>query len=132
MTTANAPRPPASLAFDGSTRDYMRDPVTGFYLSRHWVDSAAFFWLFVEQGSVRSAPGIGQTITKIRYIDNTTTQQVQDRVLSAWSGLLSRGVIQVVSIDVDLSIRGTILYQANYKNLVLGRDGVTPQRAFSP
>lgn len=130
----DAKRAPSSRAFDGTTtNDYMRDPTTGRYLSRHWVDSAAYFYLRIEQGSIKSAPQIGQRITKIKYIDkHSAPSLVSDLVLEAWAPLLSRGVIRVVSIPVDLSHPGAIFYQANYVNLVLGRDGVTPQLPIFP
>lgn len=118
-----------ALAFDGATKDFVKDATTGrFSQARHWVDNAVFIYLWIEQGSVRSAPQVGQTVTKIKYIDkNKTPQIVRDRAMSALTPLLKRNLIRVKSIDVDLSHRGRILYQVNYVNLVTQKPQQTPQ-----
>lgn len=124
---------PGSLAFNGTTLDFDRDPVTGFLVKRHWVDAAAFYLIRIRKGSVRSAPNQGETVTKIRTINKLTIdREVQDCVLSAYTDLLAMGVLRIESIDVDTSHRGAILYQVNYVNLITGRPNTTPKVAFAP
>ena len=124
-------RAPSARAFDFGTKDFKRDPATGRYLSMHWVDAAMWFYLRTDLGSVRSAPQLGNGVRQIRYITrNTTANTVQDRVLSAIQPLLARNLVRVLSIPIDLRIRGTILYECNYVNLVTGDAKSTPQLPF--
>jgi hypothetical protein len=127
----DADRAPASLVFDFDAKDFKRDPNTGRFLGRHWVDSAVWWYLTHDLGSVRSAPQLGNSVRQIQGLNrHSRANTVQDRVLSALQPLLSRSLIRVLSIPVDLSTPGRILYACNYVNLVTSKPDKTPQIAL--
>lgn len=121
---SSRPRDPipiiSSLAVDGLTKDYQLD-AAGRYVGVNWVDNAAFTLLRIAEGSVKSAPAVGETVSKIRYIDQVKIQaQVEDRVKVAWRDLLSRNLVEIVDIILDLTVAGRIMYVVNYRNLLTG------------
>jgi len=109
---------PSALAFDGVAKDYQLDGL-GRYVGVHWVDAAAFTQLRISEGSVRSAPGVGETISQIAYIDRRRIRaQVEDRVKLAWKQLIDGGFLNYLGVTLDLSTPGRIMYVADYENLV--------------
>ena len=112
---------PTALAFDGMRRDFVLDE-RGQYKGAHPVDAKVFLLLRTVQGSIRSAPDVGQTVGAIRYIDEQRIQaQVEDRVRRVLAPLVAAGEIAVRSIEVDTSTRGRILFAVDYVNRVTGR-----------
>jgi hypothetical protein len=111
----------AAFEFDGTTLDYALDD-HGRIKTAHWVDQAVFTLLRIRQGSIRSAPDVGETVSKIKTIDRVRVQsQVEDRVKLALFSLTNRALIRILSITVDSSVQGRIQYLCAYQNLMTGK-----------
>lgn len=108
---------PTALAFDGIKRDFKLD-ANGLYEAEHPVDARVFALCRIAANSIRSARDVGQTVAQIQYIDQRTVRaQVEDRVRAAVEPMVAAGDIEIVSIDIDTTIRGRIAWRLNYRNL---------------
>jgi hypothetical protein len=115
-----------SRALNPKTLDYERD-ATGRLRKRHWVDNAVWTLLRTRKGSVRSAPDVGNSVPELRYIDEKTTPaDVVDRVSVALANLITRQLVRIDRVQVDLGATGAILYQVDYTNLVTAQPGRVP------
>jgi hypothetical protein len=114
-------RIPDALDFDGGTKNFKLDD-DGLYVGAHPVDAKTFLICRTTAGSIRSAPGLGQTVGQIPYIDQRTVQAtVSDRFRSALSTVVAAGEIRIERIDVDTAVRGRIMTTIHYVNLVTGK-----------
>lgn len=113
---------PAALAFDGTRRDFVLED-DGSYRAAHPVDAKVFLVLRTTLQSIRSAPGIGQGVGLLEYIDPRTIRAtVEDRINVALAPFVAAGEIRIERIDIETSnTAGRISFRANYVNLVSGR-----------
>jgi hypothetical protein len=111
----------AAYKVDGLTRDYVRDSA-GRYVGEHPVDAKVFHRLRILTGTIRSAPGTGQGVGSLKWIDPATIQAfVSDQVNLTLQDMVEAGDIQIRAITVDTAVRGRVLFQVDYVNLRTGR-----------
>lgn len=112
---------PQALAFDGPRRNFVIDE-RGQYKGAHPVDAKVFLLLRTVQGSIRSAPDVGQTVGAITHIDQQTIQaDVEDRVRRVLAPVVAAGEILVRSVVVDTSTPGAIFFAVNYVNRITAK-----------
>lgn len=115
--TSILPRSQFVPYFDLKTRTFPRDEVTGKMKLVHWVDQAVSLALGVAQGSLKSQPGLGHTLRKIKRAAGLSLKaSVEDGVRVALQALVERKDIGVTSIQVSTPIRGQILVAVYYIN----------------
>ena len=113
----------AAYKVDGSTRDYVRDS-EGRHVGQHPIDAKVWHRLRILSGSIRSAPGTGQGVGNLKWIDPLTIDAyVRDQVTLALQDMVDAGDIAVRTITTDTVVRGRVMFQVDYVNLRTGRPG---------
>ncbi len=119
-----AARPPA-LLFNGETLDFVADGDN--FAAAHPVDAKFFNKLRIVGGTIRSAPGIGQGITSLVYIDPLTIDDfLRDQVKLASEDMIAAGEIAVHNVLRDTSTRGRVMLSVDYTNLQTGKRSTVP------
>lgn len=118
---------PAALRFDGSTLDYVQDS-SGRLVGEHPIDAKYFHRLRIASGTIRSAPGTGQGVSNLKWIDPLTIESfVRDEVNLVSDDMIAAGEIELHEITVDLAVRSRVVFAVDYTNLRTGgRRTVTP------
>lgn len=105
-----------ALLIDPTTRDFPRD-ADGNYIALHPVDARVELAMMVVQGTIATAPDLGNALRNIAYITSSTVKEVTYEVRNALNDEVLGGNIRIVSIRVDTSIPGRILVELQYVNL---------------
>jgi hypothetical protein len=118
---------PSALRIDGLTRDYVQDSA-GRLVGEHPIDAKFFHRIRVASGTIRSAPGTGQGVSNLKWIDPKTIDAfVLDQVNLVSADMIAAGEIQVHGIIVDHSVRSRVVFGVDYTNLRTGgRQTVSP------
>jgi hypothetical protein len=125
-TAASLVKRPAALKIDGQTKDFVSDGAGG-YETVHPVDAKFFNRLRIAQGSISSAPGLGQGISSLQWIDPLTINAfVTDQVTLATQDMVDAGEVKIHQILVDTQTRGRVMFQVDYTNLLTGNRDTTP------
>lgn len=110
-----------ALKVDGLTKDNLLDE-NGRHVTAHWVDAAAFDLLRIPLKSIASAQEVGETISAIKYIEKDRIEaMVNDRVRLAWVPLLSRNLVTILKVEIDISVPGRLMTRVDYKNNLTGK-----------
>lgn len=119
-TAARVAKRPAALQFDGETLDFVADGDN--FAAAHPVDAKFFNRLRIAGGTIRSAPGLGQGITTLVYIDSLTIDDfLRDQVRLASEDMIADGDIVVHNVLRDTSTRGRVMLSVDYTNLRTGK-----------
>jgi len=112
--------PTGSPVYEPRGRDFAGE--NGKWDQEHWIDQHVDLALFVEQGSVKSAPEVGHTLRQIQRLNPVTIQaDVEDRIKQALSRLLETPVIEILSIDAQVPVKGQLRVAVVYRNLRTNR-----------
>jgi hypothetical protein len=110
-------RPPRAVNYDPSIRDFTT--TNGYYDAIHPVDQAVALALTIEQGSLKSAPTVGQTYRKIPRLSGASfVKQVEDRTNLALKRLLDAQQIRIVAVNVEQNTIGQTKIEVVYVNLL--------------
>lgn len=112
-------RPPASLLFDGATRDFPLDK-DGFYREIHSVDQRVALALLVTEGTIASASELGSRLRRIDRVPRGVMKSTAiNHVRRALSALVAERSIRIDAIEVETPADGTLLVAVTYANLHL-------------
>jgi len=109
--------PPRAVNYDPTIRDFTT--TNGYYDAIHPIDQAVALALTIEQGSLKSAPTVGQTYRKIPRLSGASfVRQVEDRTSLALKRLLDGQKIRVLAIEVQQGNFGQTKIAVTYVNLL--------------
>ncbi len=115
-------RPPVSLRFDGTTRDFPID-AHGFYGEVDPVDQAVALALMINEGVIAAVPDLGNRLRRITRVSPAVAKTTaEDYVRLALSSLIAAKSVSIEKLEVQTR-RGVILVAVTYRNLTL-RDGI--------
>lgn len=108
----------AAIQFDPATRQHVQN-ADGTMAEAHPVDALVVNLLFYEQGSVKSAPTLGQRIrARCNRVDPAKVPAiVTEEVRAVLLPLIQAGDIDLISVDTDTSTPGRLLDAVTYRNL---------------
>lgn len=112
--------PPRATNYDPVIRDFTT--TSGFYDAVHPIDQAVVLALMIEQGSLKSAPTVGQRYRKAKRASGAAfTSEIEDLTRQALKRLTDTQKIKILSIEVDAKTRGQTRVQVSYMNLMTAR-----------
>ena len=116
---AIVPKPTQPPLFDISIRQFRRNS-DGTLATIHWVDQAVALAMGIPAGGITSAPGIGNTLRKIKRAAGPRLQSdVKDAILVALGALIARNDITIVELTVLTPVPSQILIALTYVNMRL-------------
>jgi hypothetical protein len=113
---------PKGLAFDGLTLDFSPLDSSGRFIEAHPIDTKVFHRLRIQSLTMRSAPGTGNQVRSIKYINPATIEaEIRDAVRFTLEDMVAAGEIEDRGLELDLSVRGRVNYEYRYFNKISGR-----------
>jgi hypothetical protein len=117
---SNVGIPPRATNYDPVTHDWTT--TEGFYDAIHPVDQAVVLALMIEQGSLKSAPTVGQRYRKARRASGPAfDNEIEDLTRQALKRLTDTQKIKILAIEVDSKTRGQTKVQVSYMNLMTAK-----------
>lgn len=114
-----------ALEFNGETLDFVADGDN--FAAAHPVDARFFNKLRIAGGTIRSAPGLGQGITSLEYVDPLTIDDfLRDQVKLASDDMISAGDVAVHNVLRDTRSKGRVMLSVDYTNLRTGKRQTVP------
>lgn len=111
------------LKTDGQALDFEKD-AKGRTVGTHPVDQGMALSLLVRQGSIGSAPNVGNTLHEVEIGVQSTAADVRDRVMNAYP--LSRYVEQQDVNIIEIAheeLSSGLKVAVSYRNLRTGKTG---------
>lgn len=113
--------PSNAVRFDPNSRDFAGTS-GGYWDTVHWVDQVVTLNLTIQRGKLRSAPEVGVRYREIVRLGDNVQAEVEDMTQEALSTLLAAPPkIRIVSIVTEQPVRGQLLIEVNYLNLLTQR-----------
>lgn len=126
LTPPRNVQPPVALWFDGASADFLLDTGTGLYVPLHPVDQAVALALCIREGTLGSAPEVGNQLRTIRKLGPTTAATADTMVRNALSNLVQNKDIDLRKVEVQTRTpQGALLVAVTYHNL--RRDAQQPR-----
>lgn len=118
-STVTRPTPPAALYVDGATKDFVQNE-DGSLQEAHPIDAMMFNLCRIATGSLRGATGVGQSLSRRRYLETNMQAVVDDSIRRATSLLVEAGDVTLLRNEVQQS-RGRMMVRINYRNNRTGK-----------
>lgn len=113
--------PPAALAFDGITKDFVLDE-SGRYVAVHPTDAKMFMVCRTLAGSIKSAPNTGHGLGALKFLDRRTIQrEVDDQIRLATKSMTELGEVRLLGNVVETNRFGRLSIVVNYVNLLTSK-----------
>jgi len=113
---------PAATRWDLETRDFEL-AADGHRVAVHPVDAEVVNRLGFRRGTIAGAPTIGHTIDKVRMGqgDEALREDVLRRQLASLGRLVLDGMVDSVSVEVEVTEHGRMMVRTHYRNTQTGQ-----------
>lgn len=116
---------PAAERFDLLAKEFVSES-DGNLLDEHEVDAAVTLCLGWRKGSRPGDPEVGHTLDKVDMgaPDAVRHRDVYERHQASIQWLITKGLVELVSVDDEVDQFGRLSVLTKYRNLATGESGV--------
>jgi len=115
---------PAAPNYDGNSQDWATDE-DGRVESIHPVDNGVQMAMFVQQGELKSAPTVGNTLLQCQELGTPRQQSEVEGIVRKANPIaryLTDGSITITAIETELRTQtGALMVKLHYTNNVTGK-----------